>query len=203
MNTYKKKRNAENKKAWRESLPRKKADEMRTRNAARNRKRLANYSPDSLLAHRKRNAANEKRRVSLRTTEISFLKKQMHADKEWFRVNALPEEKQRKLRADKTRKQKEKRAAMPEEEKKRQREKDAKRKRDKRAAKKSFRKKLRGHLEDKCNPMPLWLLCDIHLDNRNIDTSRLNPFPKYNTFMVDFRGKSLDMYLPKFKPGPY
>ena len=129
------------------------------------------------------------------------MKKQMHADKEWFRVTDLPEEKRRKLWAEKTRKQKQKCAAMTREEKKCQWEKQ---KSDKRAAKKSLKKKLRGYLEDKCNPMPLWLLlCDIHLDDRHIDTSRRNPFPKYNTFMADFRGKSLDVYLPKFKPGPY
>ncbi len=121
---------------------------------------------------------------------------------EWFRVKALPKEKQKTLRADKTRKQKEKRASMSDEEKKRQREEDVKRKRNKRAAQKLFRKKLNGYLQDKSNPMPLWLLCDIYMDEHNMDTTNLKPFPRYNTFTVDFRGKSLDIHLPKFIPGP-
>ena len=115
-------------------------------------------------------------------------------------MRRLPADKKAVLRSKKTERQREKRAAMSEGEKKKQREKDAKRKRDKRTVRKQFSKKLRGYLKDKSNPMPLWLLCDIFMDDRNIDICEMDPFPKYHAFMVDIKGKPLHHHMPRYKP---
>ncbi len=124
----------------------------------------------------------------------------MHADLDFLRTRALPADKKSVLRAKRTERQREKRAAMSEEEKKRQREKDAKRKRDKRTFRKQFSKKFRGYFKDKANPMPLWLLCDIFMDERNVDINDMKPFPMYHAHNVEFRGKPLHLYMPKYKP---
>ena len=133
----------------------------------------------------------------------SILHRQIHKDTKKLQKRALLAEKKAALREKKTKQQREKRAAMSEEEKKEHRKKDAQRKRDKRERKKQSRKKLHGYLNDKSNPMPLWLLCDIFMDDHNVDYDDINPFPKYHTFMVEMRGKPLHLYLPKYKPQPY
>ncbi len=178
-------KNAERKRYWRERLPTKRVAELKEKDKTRKRKERANLSPVSRSSVKKRHAENEKRRVASKTTETQLMKKRMHADMEWFRVRALPVEEKKRLRDKKTNNQKERRARMTEEEKKKQREKDAKRKRDKRTANKSFCNKIKGYFRDKSQPMPLWLLCDSYMEDHNMDITKLNPFPKYHTFMVD------------------
>ena len=202
---YRTRKKTESKRRWRERVyesPRR-AGQYRVANAARERGRRANLSQDELLALRKRHAENERRRVADLSPDSRIADRQIHADSERLRMRALPADKKADLRKKKTERQREKRATMSEEEKKRQREKDAKRKRDKRATRKQFRNNLRGYLKDKSNPMPLWLLCDIFMDDHNVDICEMNPFPKYHTYKVEFRGKPLHLYLPKFKTSPH
>ncbi len=201
---YRTRKNTESKGYWRERVyesPRR-AAKFRSDNAARERSRRVNLPQEQLLTLRKRHAENERIRVAALSPDSRTTARQIHADSEFLRMKALPEVRKADLRKKKTERQRQKRAEMSEEEKKKQRENDAKRKRDKRTTQKQFRKKIQGHLKDKSNPMPLWLLCDIFMDNRNVHICEMDPFPKYHTYKVEFRGKPLDLYMPKFKPSP-
>ena len=202
MDDYRREKQAENKKLWRENLPSRKASMLRKVDASRQRNKRANLSQDSLTTTRKRHAECEKKRVASLSPESSIERKQRHTDYEWSRIHALPAEQKAALRSEKTKRQRERRAKRTEEEKKQDRAKDAKRKRDKRKADKLFQKKLNGYLRDKSNPKPLWLLCDIYMDNHKIDLSKMDPFPQYLTCHVDLRGKPLHLPMPKFVPGP-
>ncbi len=200
---YKRKRNTELQRRLRSNRTHAEATECREKDAARQRKMRENLSPEGLRALRSRRAKSEKNRVAALSPDSLILHRQIHKDTEKLRKRALPPEKKAASRDKKTKMQREKRAAMSEEEKRKHREKDAKRKRDKREEKKQSRKKLHAYLNDKSNPMPLWLLCDIFMDDHNVDYDKINPFPKYHAFMVDFRGKPLHLYLPKYKPQPW
>ena len=173
---------------------------FRATNAARERSRRANMSPEERITQRKKHAENERKRVAALSPHSRTIDRQIHADGECLRMRRLPTDKKAAVRAKRTERQREKHAAMSDEEKKKQREKDAKRKRDERTVRKQFSKKLRGYFKDKSNPMPLWLLCDIFMDKRNIDICEMDPFPKYHEFMVEFNGKALHHHMPRYKP---
>ncbi len=197
---YRTRKNSESKAYWREwvyASPQR-AEKFRVTNASRERNRRANMSQDELNTLRKKHAENERRRVADLSPESRIADRQIHADGEKLRMRRLPADKKVVLRTKKTERQRQKRAAMSEEEKKKQREKDAKRKRDKRTIRKEFSKKLRGYLKDKSNPMPLWLLCDIFMDDRKIDICEMDPFRKYHEFMVEFKGKPLHHHMPRY-----
>ncbi len=202
MGGYRQQRQSENKSLWRENLSSQRASKYKKEDATRQRKKRASLSPDSLTATRRRHAVYQQKRVSSLTPDELIEQRQRHAENEWLRVYALPAKEKAILRAGKTVKQRERRAEQTEEERAQDRKKDAQRKRDKRKAEKMFQAKRHGYLKDKSNPKPLWLLCDIYMDRNKIDLLQIDPFPTYHTFNVELKGKPLNMYLPKFVPGP-
>ncbi len=199
---YRTRLNSANKAYWREGVYKspKRAGKFRATNAARERSRRANMPPEEQTTQRKKHAENERKRVAALSPHSRTIDRQIHADGECLRMRRLPADKKAAIRAKRTERQREKRATMSDEEKKKQREKDAKRKRDQRTVRKEFSKKLRGYFKDKSNPKPLWLLCDIFMDERNIDICEMDPFPKYHEFMVEFKGKALHHHMPRYKP---
>ncbi len=158
MGDYRRRRQSENKRLWRENLSTQRASKYKREDSTRQRKKRANLSPDSLIATRRRHADYQQKRVSSLTPDKFIEQRQRHAENEWLRVYALPAKEKAILRAEKTMKQRERRARRTEDGRARDRKKDAQRKKDKRKAEKMFQKKLNGYLKDKSNPKPLWLL---------------------------------------------